>query len=52
MMFNPNTGKCDYLEPSLCRPGQVIHFPNVLKEVDNVLRNEKLISDNKATKVC
>ncbi|KAF2898205.1 hypothetical protein ILUMI_07967 [Ignelater luminosus] len=51
MMFDPNTGRCDYIDPSLCRPGQTIHIPNALKDIDNILRSEKLVSNDKSPKV-
>lgn len=49
MIFDPNTGKCGYYDGHQCRPGETIHIPNVYKDLDDVLRKEKVV--NSKTKV-
>lgn len=51
LMFNPETGGCEYIEANICRPGQTIHIPNTIKSLETILRNDKVL-DNRPKVVC
>ncbi|CAH0555523.1 unnamed protein product [Brassicogethes aeneus] len=39
MMFDPATGKCDYISIDKCSPGHAVYIPNSLKEIEVSLSN-------------
>nr|XP_023029163.1 probable chitinase 10 isoform X2 [Leptinotarsa decemlineata] len=51
LMFNPLNGKCDQVNPQNCRPGETVHIPSTLKDV-NFLMKKEAIKDNKPKVVC
>lgn len=51
MTLDPSNGKCGYYNGEQCKPGQTIHIPNARQNLDKLLRNERLV-DNEKKVVC
>lgn len=51
MIFDPNSGKCGYYDGKRCRPGETVHIPNAYKDLDDVLRKEKVIHSKTKVRV-
>lgn len=39
LMFNPENGRCDHVDPQRCRPGETIYIESNLKDVGISLKN-------------
>lgn len=50
MTFDPETGKCGYYDGEQCRPGQTVHIANARNDLDNIIRNNRLMDTRQ--KVC
>lgn len=45
MMFDPSTGRCEFSQGEKCKPGQSVHLPNALKQLDHWMTKEPLRDD-------
>ncbi|KAF5303798.1 hypothetical protein FQR65_LT08134 [Abscondita terminalis] len=51
MLFDPTKGRCDYVEPNLCRPGHSVHFQNTFRDSSNLLRYQSVREENPQKKL-
>lgn len=45
MMFDPSSGRCEFSLGEKCKPGQSVHLPNALKQLDHWITKEPLRDD-------
>ncbi|XP_028131818.1 probable chitinase 10 [Diabrotica virgifera virgifera] len=54
LMFNPTNGKCDHVNPEMCRPGETVFLASSLKEISlgetNLIKEN--LEDDRAKVVC
>ena len=47
MMFDPASGKCEFNLGEKCRPGEVVHLPNLVRTFDDSLVKAEHLKDDK-----